>query len=301
MKYLILTACIVFVSVSGATEAEDHSVDSVLAKLQVSAQALATYECRLDYLYWQPDMFDAKTLRKGRVFYKRTSGKSFLRINFETLKEDEFDEQPYAEHFVFDGCWLTIINHVQKTIQKHEVAEPNQPVNAFELAGGDMPIIGFSPTDDLKKEFDITLVRAQEEDETSVKLHLKVKPESKYKDNYASLDFWVSTKRWLPDRIDALTKDNDIYQLHFTRAKVNSKITDKQFETKIPGGFSAPEVFPMKRTPPKRNHRSRAGRWNGSPIGVLHSATCNYIRCRFSRIDLSTRPTSLGLDTFCLR
>jgi outer membrane lipoprotein-sorting protein len=247
IKCLILTACMSLVSVGWSTEAEEDSVDSVLAKLQVSAQALTTYECRLEYLYWQPDMFDAKTLRKGRVFYKRVSDKSFLRINFETLKEDEFDEQPYAEHFVFDGCWLTIINYVQKAIQKHEVAEPNQPVNAFELAGGDMPIIGFSPTDDLKKEFDISLAQAEKKDDTLVKLHLKVKPESKYKDNYVSLDFWVSTKRWLPERIDALTKDNDIYQLRFTRAKVNSKITDKQFETKIPEGFSAPEVFPMKR------------------------------------------------------
>jgi outer membrane lipoprotein-sorting protein len=251
MKCLILTACIALINVNWATEAEEHPVDSVLAKLQVSAQALRTYECQLDYLYWQPDMFDAKTLRKGRVFYKRTPDKSFLRINFKTLKEDEFDEQPYAEHFVFDGCWLTIMNYVQKTIQKHEVAEPNQPVNAFELAGGDMPIIGFSPTDDLKKEFDISLVQAQEKDDNLVKLHLKVRPESKYKDNYVSLDFWVSTERWLPERIDALTKDNDIYQLRFTRAKVNSKIADKQFDVEIPEGFSAPEVFPMKQTPPQ--------------------------------------------------
>ena len=253
MKNAIVIVCVVWGSLSWAIEAKEDSVDTVLAKLQTSAEALTTYECRLSYLYWQPDMFDAKTLRTGRVFYKRTSDRSFLRINFETLKEDEFDEQPYAEHFVFDGCWLTIINHVQKTVQKHEVAEPNQPVNAFELAGGDMPIIGFSPTEDLRKEFDITLVPADEKDGTLAKLHLKVKPKSKYKDNYQSLDFWVSTKRWLPERIDALTKDNDIYQLRFTHAKVNSKIADKQFEAKIPEGFSPPEVFPMKRVPSHEN------------------------------------------------
>ena len=43
MKCLILTACIVLVSVGWATEAEEDSVDSVLAKLEVSAQALTTY------------------------------------------------------------------------------------------------------------------------------------------------------------------------------------------------------------------------------------------------------------------
>ena len=250
MKYLILTACLAAATAGGAAEPNEAPVDSVLARLQTSAEALTTYECRLDYLFWQPEMFDAKTLRKGRVFYKRASDQSFLRINFETLKEDEFDEQPYPEHFVFDGCWLTIINHVQRTVQRHEVAEPNQPVNAFELAGGDMPIIGFSPTDDLKKEFEISLVQTEKEDKDLVKLHLKVKPESKYKDNYVSLDFWVSTKRWLPERIDALTNDRDIYQLRFTRTKVNSKIQDKHFEAKIPEGFSA-EVFPMKRAQPQ--------------------------------------------------
>jgi outer membrane lipoprotein-sorting protein len=247
MKSLILTVCIALVGAGWAAEPNECPVDTVLAKLQASAQAMTTYECRLSYLHWQPDMFDAKTLRKGRVFYKLTSGQSFLRIKFETRKEDEFDEQPYAEHFVFDGCWLTVIDYAQKTVQKHEVAEPNQPVNAFELAGGDMPIIGFSPTDDLKKEFNISLVKDEEKGGALVKLHLKVKPESKYRDNYVSLDFWVSTKQWLPERIDALTKDGDIYQLRFTRAKVNSKISDKQFDIMIPKGFAAPEVFPMKR------------------------------------------------------
>lgn len=235
------------VSTGTAAEPNENPVDSVLSKLHASAQVLKTYESRIDYLYWQPAMFDAKTLRKGRVFYKRTADKSYLRINFETLQEDEFEEQPYAEHYVFDGCWLTVVNYVQKTIQKHEVAEPNQPINAFELAGGNMPIIGFSPTDDLKKEFEISLVQADAKDKGLVKLHLKVKPESRFKDNYVSLDFWVNTEQWLPERIDALTTDEDIYQLRFTRAKVNAKMTDKPFEFKAPEGFSAPEIFPLKR------------------------------------------------------
>ena len=192
MKLVILTVCVGLVGMSWAAEPNENPVDSVLSKLRASAQALETYESRLEYLFWQPEMFDAKTLRKGRVFYKRTCDKSYLRINFETSKEDEFDEVPYARHFVFDGCWLTDINYVQKTIQKHEMAEPNQPVNAFELAGGNMPIIGFSPSEDLKKEFDISLAHTEKKNKNQVKLHLKVKPDSKFKGNYVSLDFWVS-------------------------------------------------------------------------------------------------------------
>ena len=118
-----------------------------------------------------------------------------------------------------------------------------------------MPIIGFSPAEDLRKEFDIALAPVEEGEESLVKLHLKVKSESKYKDNYQSLDFWVSTKQWLPERIDALTKDNDIYQLRFTRAKVNSEVADREFEVKIPRGFSDPEVFPMKRVSSQENPR----------------------------------------------
>jgi outer membrane lipoprotein-sorting protein len=251
MKSLLLIVWLGLAGIGAATEPNETPLDSVLSKLHASAQGLETYESRIDYLYWQPAMFDAKTLRKGQVFYKRTSARSYLRINFETLKEDEFDEQPYAEHFVFDGCWLTVIDYVHKTVQKHEVAEPNQPVNAFELAGGNMPIIGFSPTDDLKKEFEISLVQADEKDKDLAKLHLKVKPESRFKDNYVSLDFWVNTRQWLPERIDALTPDEDIYQLRFTRAKVNGKLTDKQFEFKVPEGFAAPEVFPLKKNTPQ--------------------------------------------------
>lgn len=241
--------CLGVMSISLAAEQSENTVDSVLVKLQASAQALETYESRIEYLYWQPAMFDAKTLRKGNVYYKKKSeSSSLLRINFETLKEDEFEEQPYAEHYVFDGCWLTVINYVQKTVQKHEVSEPNQPVNAFELAGGNMPIIGFSPADDLKKEFEISLAPMDEPVKDQIKLHLKVKPDSKFKDNYVSLDFWVSTKQWLPVRIDATTMDEDIYQLRFEKAKVNTKVSDKQFEIKIPDGFTEPELFPLKKT-----------------------------------------------------
>ncbi|GAG24970.1 unnamed protein product, partial [marine sediment metagenome] len=102
-------------------------------------------------------------------------------------------------------------------------------------------------SEDLKKEFDISLAHTEKKNKNQVKLHLKVKPDSKFKGNYVSLDFWVSTKQWLPERIDALTTDKDIYQLHFTRAKVNEKLPDKQFEYKVPEGFGAPEVFPLER------------------------------------------------------
>ena len=72
------------------------------------------------------------------------------------------------------------------------MAEPNKPIDAFALASRQVPVFGFSKVEDLHKQFEITLV-ADEQKEASPyhHLHLKVKPDSIYKDDYSTIDFWI--------------------------------------------------------------------------------------------------------------
>ena len=221
-------------------------LEEILQRLHQSAQDLTSYECRIEYILLQPRLFDSRTLRTGRVYYKRIPPKSCLRIDFETLKQDDDPMQPYAEHFIFDGEWLTRIDDQTKSIQRHQVAEPNQPVDAFKLAGGNMPIIGFSADQDLKKEFEVTLVPPEKGDQDLVKLSLKVRPESKFKDTYVSMDFWISFHYWLPVRVEALTHEEEIHELVFLDARINQDVDDHLFEFERPEGFKDPEIHPLK-------------------------------------------------------
>jgi len=149
-----------------------------------------------------------------------------------------------------------------------QLAEPNQPVDAFELVSENFPIIGFNKIEDLKKQFEIKLVDStspstvssgqsncspQVEQEQGVPngfihLHLKVKPDSIYKDDYTSVDFWIDRKLYLPAKIVAVSIEEDIYRIKFLDAKVNEKIDKEVFEFKIPEGFGK-EIIPLKKKP----------------------------------------------------
>jgi outer membrane lipoprotein-sorting protein len=217
----------------------------VLDRLKGTVQSLQDYQGQIEYLFEQP-LLESKMLRKGKVSYTRTKKNSCLRVDFETLKQDDQKQQAYREYFVFDGVWLTHIDYQVKSIQKRQMAEEGKPVDAFDLARGNMPIIGFSATEDLRKEFDIELNQAAvASNHGTIQLHLTVKPGSAYEEDYKTIDFWVDKKLNLPVRVDALTTEDDIYRIRFIKAKVNQGIADSVFAVELPPGFGPPEIIPL--------------------------------------------------------
>jgi len=227
-------------------EADTNSVDTILRQLNEKTTSLKFYQARVEYLFSQP-LFESQTLRKGVLYYQRADGKSKLRINFQTLKQDDEAEQKYIEQYIFDGIWLTCIDYQIKQVQKRQLAEPNESINAFELASSNFPIIGFTKVEELRKEFEIELVlHSETEPLPYIHLHLKVKPDSIYKDDYTSIDFWIDKKLHLPAKIVAVSTEEDIYQIEFLKPKVNKKLAQKVFDLKIPKGFSV-ETTPLKK------------------------------------------------------
>lgn len=227
--------------------AYNNSVDVILERLKKQTAELKSYQCQIEYKFSQP-LLESETLKKGVLYYQRSEGKSALRINFQSLKQDQEAEQKYVEQYIFDGVWLTHIDYQIKEAKRYQKAEPNEPVDAFELVSENFPIIGFSKVEDLKKEFDIGLVEQQEGQEKDfIQLHLKVKVDSVYKNDYKSIDFWIDKQLYLPAKIIAVSTEDDIYEIKFLQPKVNEKIDKKVFELKIPYGFDV-ETEPLKKT-----------------------------------------------------
>lgn len=218
-------------------------VEIVLEQLNKQTADLKSYQSHIEYKFIQP-LLESETLKKGVLYYQRSDGKSALMINFQSLKQDEEEEQKYTEQYIFDGVWLTHIDYQIKEVKRYQRAEPNEPVDAFELVSASFPIIGFSKVEDLKKEFEIGLVEGVEVKEF-IQLHLKVKADSTYKDDYTSIDFWIDKKMHLPAKIVAISTEDDIYEIKFLQPKVNEKIDKKVFELKIPDGFNV-ETEPLK-------------------------------------------------------
>jgi outer membrane lipoprotein-sorting protein len=220
-------------------------VEMVLEQLKKQTSEMKSYQCRIEYKFSQP-LLESETLKKGVLYYQKSDGKSALRINFQSLKQDEEEEQKYIEQYIFDGVWLTLIDYQIKEVKRYQKTEPNEPVDAFELVSENFPIIGFSKADDLKKEFEIRLVEQQGGKEKGfIQLHLKVKADSIYKNDYTSIDFWIDKELHLPAKIVAVSTEEDVYEIKFLQPKVNEKVDKKVFELKIPDGFNV-ETKPLK-------------------------------------------------------
>lgn len=230
----------------------ENPVDKILGKLHDTTSSMKSYEGRIEYKTMQP-LLESETLRTGILYYAKVDDKSKLRINFETLKQDEEKEQKYKEHYIFDGVWLTQLNFQTKTPTKYQVTESDKPTDAFTAVNEAMPMVGFMKPEELKREFEVSLVEQKKADqENFFQLHLKVKPNSKYKDDYLTMDFWIDKESWLPSKIQAVSTEEDVYELRFLKPKIDKKISDKVFDFTIPAGFSEPEIVPLKKKGQKK-------------------------------------------------
>lgn len=237
------------------TQSQSQTVDFVLERLQAETRKLKSYSCRIEYLFSQP-LFDSKTVRKGVLYYKKEGDKSALRINFETIKQDDEKEQRNIEQYIFDGEWLTVIDYQIREVKRYQQAEPNEAVDVFAMVSRRFPIIGFGKTEDLKKEFEIEFAGQQAGKEWV--LHLKVRDGSIYKDDYSAIDFWIDKKIGLPVKIIAASTEEEIYQIEFIGAKANEKLKWNVFSFKIPKGFGKSETILIKeKRKNKKCNRSR--------------------------------------------
>lgn len=236
-------------------EVKVDPVDSILEQLNRKTSELVSYQGRIEYEVDQP-LIESKTLRKGVLYYQKSDKESKLRINFQTLKQDDEEEQKYVDQYIFDGIWLTHIDYQIEAARRYQLVDPNavgdtnEPVDAFELVSRYFPLVGFSKAEDLKKKFAIKFVEKKESKPAEfIQLHLKVKPDSVYKDDYVSMDFWIDRKWGLPAKIAAVSTGGEIYQIELLKPKINKKTDKKVFDVKIPKGFA------IKKVPPKKSRK----------------------------------------------
>lgn len=249
-------------------DSQTGKVDEILKQLNQKTSELKSFQCGIEYRYIQK-LPESQALRKGTLYYKRTKSKSALRINFDRLKHDDEQEQKYVEQYIvvegarlsgpdkkFEGIWLVHLDYEMTESKYYQLAEPNdsnEPFDVFELASKNIPMVGFSKIDDLKKEFEIELVEQnQSNSQDFIQVHMKVKPNSVYKDDYISIDFWIDGKLGLPVKINAVTTEpeppyGDIYEIKLLKPQVNKEINDNVFDLRIPRDFGEPEVIPINK------------------------------------------------------
>ena len=235
--------------VNGAEVAKMHqmpalTVDQIIQHIQRAGEELTTFQADLVYEVNQPEM--SLMLRKGSIAYRRDPNQSHLRVDFQTLKEDDLDEVVCKEVFSFDGIWLTHLNYDAKSITQRQMTPENDPADAFELASQSMPLVGFTDMSELSRHFEISIVELVDSPER-IGLLLQVKPDSDYSKEYTQLTFEIDRKMWLPAKVVAIAPVGDIHTISFTEIKLNEPLEDEYFLVKIPSGFSKPEIIPLEK------------------------------------------------------
>lgn len=235
-------------SCSERKQAAKTRADVILEALRKKVAELKSYQADVQYIFEQP-LLESRSERRGRLYYKKQPGGSKLRLNFQTLKTDDEPEQKCVEQFIFDGVWLTRIDYQIRQADFYQKAPKNKPVDAFDLADEQLPIIGFAKIEDLKKQFDITLIESARRDRNDLShLHLKVKPDSAYKDDYAAVDIWIDKATSLPRKIRATSTEQDIYDIRLLKARGNKKLKSSIFKVEIPKNFTTKRV-PLPKKP----------------------------------------------------
>jgi len=221
----------------------DETIDElkqILKHLAEQTDKLQTYQAKIKYIVIQdPELIDSRTVRTGQIYYKKDQTGSRIRINFETLKQDEADVEKYREHYIFDGVWLTKIDHQLEKVDFYQQAPEDEPIDVFTRISQNFPLIGFSKADAMDKQFEITAVSELTSCDPNEPIHLrlKVKKDSIYKDDYKIIDFRLDKITFLPLHIVAISPDEDIYDIELLDSVLNKKFDNGVFNVETPDHF----------------------------------------------------------------
>lgn len=223
------------------------TLDEILAKLRQRTRDIKSYQAEIEYLFIQePDLLDSRTLRKGFIYYQKDGDKSRLRVNFNTIQQDDGRERKRLEQFLFDGVWLTKVDHELQTIDLYQQAQEDDPQDVFEYISHNFPIVGFSSTETLRQQFDISIKDQPTDPSKPIQLHLQVKRDSVYKDDYRDIDFSIDGRSWLPLRIVTRSTQEDVYDIQFLNAAVNKNLKNSVFVIETPKSFSK-NIHPLQK------------------------------------------------------
>ena len=236
------------VGLKGEKPQKDGKLEKILQKLDLTTSMLDSLEARIDYLFIQdPEMLDSRSLQKGNIYYLRDKQRSKLRVDFNTRKQDDDDEQKHVEQYIFDGVWLVRIDHQMEKVDHYQQAPEDKPLDVFEFISHNFPMLGFVDSEQLKKNFDIELVGDQDgKPGELIQLHLTAKKDSAYSKDYSQIDFWIDAKDNFPVRMLSKSQEGDLHDVKILDIKLNKKLKNAVFKVETPKHFSK-NVVPLEK------------------------------------------------------
>jgi outer membrane lipoprotein-sorting protein len=210
-------------------------LEATLAELNQNLLKLQSCRLELSWRFFQP-LLETSTVRTGVLYYRKSGSRSYLRINFSSFRENQDTPQPLREEIIFDGIWLTRIDYQLKEIKRDQLAPEGEPLDAFQLLTGRIPIVSFSNIENLRKQFEVTL-ESVDDPNGLVHLVLLPRPDSDYAGDYRKIDILTGATEALPQRISAVTTDGDLNEIVLKKAGPQ-EVNDSAFSFERPRDFT---------------------------------------------------------------
>jgi len=232
----MLLSTVVCYAADRANDKRTTPADKALAALAKTVDSLKTLSADLTYSHSQP-LFDTESIRVGKIHYRYDPNAPKLRINFSQFTQDGIKQKKYNEDFFFDGIWITRVDSQSKTVTAKQLTTADKPVPPFKLLSRFFPIVGFTATEDLKKQFEVKYTPPVKAG-APLNFTLIPKPKTIYAKDYKSISFVVPAELMIATEFIAQTTSGELVNIKFTKIKINKSQSKSVFKFKIPKGYT---------------------------------------------------------------
>jgi hypothetical protein len=225
---------------TAATKPEaDPKARAVLDRLAAAGEKYTTLRADVEYKVDSRLTGDTET-RTGRVAYqKKTPDQpSKFRVSFETLRLGQGRRTKELVDYIFDGAWLIIAKHRQKTLTRIQVAAKGEKVEPLKIGKGPFPMPFGQKADEVVKYLEVTTRKPHKDDPKNTE-YLKLVPRRDHKKsvNFARMEMWIDRKTHLPVRLRSKDHNKNITTVDFRKIQTHTKIDPKLFTMKTSPGW----------------------------------------------------------------
>jgi len=222
------------------TPAFDPRVERILTRLENRSVHDLRARVKWDLEYALGD----KQTKFGRIWYRVFDPVPRFKVRFDRkvagTRADKLNEQ-----HLFDGRWYIELQSETKTLTRREIRRADDKSDPYKLGEGAFPLPFGQTKANIRREFEVLLIPANEKKDPKGTDHLKLTPRlgTRTAEQYKWVDFWIDRDgkyAGLPIRVRAAKRDGT--------GKVNSQITIAFSEIELNTGFDV-GVFEIAKPP----------------------------------------------------
>lgn len=232
---------------------QEESIDDLLLKAEVEGGRIDRVSASVAIERIEP-LFSKREVRMGSVLYERveTGSPRFAVLLEQRLVGRRLEEK--QKHLVFDGRWLSEIDHEKKQVLRWEFcgddADPTKLEGRFPLPVG-------HPREDVKKHFQVERIKGDPE----VKflkpiaegrqlqgLRLLPRGNTEAAEEFTRIDVWYDTNTWLPVGVETIDRKDNIRRIRLMDPVINPELDEAQ-RLQLQGAIPEGEGWSREETP----------------------------------------------------